>query len=142
MIRPLLIACALVIALGGSADAQFLVIRNAKNPTTALARDKVKGVFSGKTRSWPSGTGIVLVIGSEESPAMKWLAETVFGVSPKTLLAKIKQDVFKGDVTHPLSADDDAKTIQRVASGAGVVGIVSEAAAKQLPATVAILAVQ
>ena len=57
----------------------------------------------------------------------------------KTFLAKIKQDVFKGDVVHPLSANDDARTIQKVQSGAGVVGVVSDVAARSLPADVAVL---
>ncbi len=121
------------------ARADFVVIRNAKNPTSSLTRDAAKGVFSGRTKAWPGGEAIVLVIGTEDSPAMGWLAQTLFGVSAKTFLAKIKQDVFKGDVRHPLSADDDGKTIKRVQSGAGVVGVVSDAAAKSLPADVAVL---
>jgi ABC-type phosphate transport system substrate-binding protein len=140
MLTRILAFCA-VTALAGPADAGYLVIRNAKNPTTTLTKDKVKSVFCGRTKQWSNGENIVLVIGSEDSPAMKWLADSVFGVSTKTFLAKIKQDVFKGDVTHPLSADDDAKTIKRVQSGAGVVGVVTDAAAKALPPDVVVVAV-
>ena len=52
---------------------------------------------------------------------MTWVAQTLFGVSAKTFLAKLKQDVFRGEVRHPVSADD-AKTIKRIEAGAGVVG--------------------
>lgn len=138
----LLAPCALVVALTRPADAGWLVVRNAKNPTTTLSKDNVKRVFSGRTKQWGNGENVVLVIGSEDSPAMKWLADSVFGVPTKTFLAKIKQDVFKGDVTHPLSADDDAKTIKRVQSGAGVVGLVTETAAKALPPDVVVVAIQ
>jgi ABC-type phosphate transport system substrate-binding protein len=137
------LACLCLLALWtGRADAGFVAIKNARNATAKLTKDGVKGVFSGRTKNWTSGDTIILVIGSEDSAAMQWLADAIFGVSAKTFLAKIKQDVFKGDVPHPLSANDDAATIKRVQSGAGVVGLVSDAGAKSLPADVAIIAVE
>jgi hypothetical protein len=72
---------------------------------------------------------------------MQWLAPTFFGVSAKTYLTKIKQDVFKGDVRHPLSADDDANTLKRIASTPGVVGWVNDRTANSLPVGFAILPV-
>jgi len=143
--RPILgwLVCACLLVLGaGRAEAGFILVRNAKNTTAKLNKDGVKGVFSGKTKTWPGGETIILVIGNEDSPAMQWLADAIFGVSPKTFLAKIKQDVFKGDVPHPLSANDDAGTLKRVQSGPGVVGLVSDAAAKSLPADVVVIAVE
>lgn len=137
------LACACLLALGaGRAEAGFIVVKNAKNPTAKLNKDGLKGVFSGKTKNWSGGETIILVIGSEDSPAMQWLADSIFSVSAKTFLSKIKQDVFKGDVPKPLSANDDAGTIKKVQSGAGVVGLVSDAAAKSLPADVAVIAVE
>ena len=139
------LALALVCLLAlwaGRAEAGFLVVKNAKNPTGKLSKDAVKGVFSGKTKTWSGGEIIILVIGSEDSPAMQWLADSVFAVSAKTFLAKIKQDVFKGDVPKTLSANDDPGTIKKVQSGAGVVGLISDAAAKSLPADVAVIAVE
>ena len=139
------LALALVCLLAlwaGRAEAGFLVVKNAKNPTGKLSKDAVKGVFSGKTKTWSGGEIIILVIGSEDSPAMQWLADSIFSVSAKTFLAKIKQDVFKGDVPKPLSANDDPGTIKKVQSGAGVVGLISDAAAKSLPADVAVIAVE
>lgn len=138
------VVCAIVtVASLARADAGgFVVVKNAKNPTANLSKDAVKNVFNGHTKEWSSGEAIVLVIGSEDSPAMGWLAQTMFGVSAKTFLAKLKQDVFKGEVRHPVSADDDAKTIKRIQAGAGVVGVLSEDAAKALPPDVAVLPVQ
>lgn len=120
----------------------FVLVKNAKNPTASLPRDAAKNVFNGRTKEWSNGEAIVLVIGSEDSPAMTWLAQTLFGVSAKTYLSKLKQDVFKGDVRHPVSADDDARTIKKIEAGAGVVGFVTEDGAGALPAGVAVLPVQ
>jgi ABC-type phosphate transport system substrate-binding protein len=137
------VLCACLVALwAGRADAGFIVVKNAKNATAKLNKDAVKGVFNGKTKTWGNGDPIILVIGSEDSPAMQWLADAIFGVSAKTFLSKLKQDVFKGDVPHPVSANDDAGTIKRVLAGAGVVGLISDAGAKSLPAELAVIAIE
>ena len=52
------LALALVCLLAlwaGRAEAGFVVIRNAKNATAKLDKNAVKGVFSGKTKTWGSG---------------------------------------------------------------------------------------
>lgn len=137
-------ACAVVatVALARADAGGFLLVKNAKNPTANLSKDAARNVFNGHSKTWSNDEPIVLVIGSEDSPAMTWLAQTLFGASAKTYLAKLKQDVFKGDVRHPVSADDDAKTIKRIEAGAGVVGVVTEDGARALPAGVAVLPVQ
>jgi ABC-type phosphate transport system substrate-binding protein len=133
------VLCACLLARASRAEAGFLVVKNAKNTTAKLPRAAVKGVFSGRTKTWGNGDTIILVIGTEDSPAMQWIADQVFGVSAKTFLSKLKQDVFKGDVPHPLSANDDAATIKRVQSGAGVVGLVTDAVARSLPPEVVVI---
>jgi len=130
-----------LVAFTGLAHAGFVVVKNAKNPTAKLNAEAARGVFSGKTRTWSNGENIVLVIGKEDVPAMSFIAQTFFHTNAKTYLAKLKQDVFKGDVTHPVSADDNAKTLDRVKTGAGVIGVIDDSAAKALPAGVVLLAV-
>jgi ABC-type phosphate transport system substrate-binding protein len=133
----------LVLALlASSADAGFVLVRRADNKVAKFSADQVKAVFSNRTKTWSNGDTIILVIGSEDSPAMQWLAPALFKVSPKTYLAKIKQDVFKGDMRHPLFAEDDATTLKRIASTAGVVGWVTEASAKTLPADLAVVPIE
>ena len=142
--RWLVVACAVVtlVALARAEAGGFVLVKHVKNPTARLTKDAAKSVFNGRTKAWANDEAIVLVIGSEDSPAMTWLATTLFGVSAKTYLAKLKQDVFKGDVRHPVSADDDAKTIKRIQGGAGVVGLVTEDGAKALPGDVAVIPIQ
>jgi hypothetical protein len=137
-----LLLCACLLLATGPAHADYVLVRNAKNATPKLSKDAAKKLFSGRTRTWASGDTVILVIGTEDSPAMQWLASTIFGVSAKTFLAKIKQDVFKGDVPRPLPANDDAGTIKKVQTGAGVVGVVSDAAAKSLPPDVVSIALE
>jgi ABC-type phosphate transport system substrate-binding protein len=138
MLRIFTIAI-VVTMLTGRAFAGFVLVKRADNKVTKLSADAVKAVFSNRTKTWSNGDTIILVIGSEDSPAMQWLAPTLFKVSAKTYLTKVKQDVFKGDMRHPLSAEDDAATIKRITSTPGVVGWITEAGAKKLPAELAVL---
>jgi ABC-type phosphate transport system substrate-binding protein len=125
--------------LARSAHAGFVLVKRVDNKVGRLSKDAVKSVFSNHTKTWSNGDTIVLVVGSEDSPAMQWLAPTFFNVSAKTYLTKVKQDVFKGDMRHPLFADDDATTLKRIESTTGVIGWVTEATAKKLPRDVAVV---
>jgi ABC-type phosphate transport system substrate-binding protein len=119
---------------------RFVLVRNAKNPTTHMSLETMKAVYSGRTTTWSNGDMLVVVIGPEDSPAMAWLADTVFNVSAKTLLIRIKQQVFRGEMPHPITAADDGAAIAAIAAQPNLVGLVSEAAAKALPSGVAVIA--
>jgi ABC-type phosphate transport system substrate-binding protein len=142
MSRGLIPALLVVAMFASTADAGFVLVKRADNKVAKFSTDQVKAVFSNHTKTWSNGDTIILVVGSEDSPAMQWLAPALFKVSPKTYLTKIKQDVFKGDMRHPLFAEDDATTLKRIASTAGVVGWVTEAGAKKLPAGLAVVEVE
>jgi ABC-type phosphate transport system substrate-binding protein len=124
------------------ADGGFTVVKNARNPVRQVSQSELKALFSGRMAEWPDGAAVILVIGSEDSPAMHWLADSVFGLSPKTLLTRIKQAVFHGDMRHPAFAEDDPATFAKLQSDPGMVGLVSNAAAGHLPAGLAILPVR
>jgi ABC-type phosphate transport system substrate-binding protein len=139
------IALALAIVAAASmplpADpARYVLIRSAKNPTSRTSSELVKAIYSGRTTTWPNGDPLVVVIGAEDSAAMVWLAGTMFEVSAKTLLIRIKQQVFRGEMPRPIIADDDAATIAAVQRGPGVIGFVTTAAA--LPRDVATIAIE
>jgi len=139
MPRGLITAGLVVAMLARSADAGFVLVTRVDTKVAKLSKDAIKAVFSNRTKTWSNGDTVVLVVGSEDSPAMQWLAPTFFNVSTKTYLTKVKQDVFKGDMRHPLFADDDATTLKRIESTAGVVGWVTEAGAKKLPRDLAVV---
>jgi len=138
----LFVAGALAQLVQPARSERFVVIRAAATKQHMLNREEAKLVFSGRTKTWDDGEAIVLVIGSEDSPAMHWMSDALFGVTPKIILTKLKQDTFRGELRHPLSADDDAHTIRRVQSGRGVVGLVSEATARTLPSDVTIVGIR
>lgn len=127
---------------GGLAGNDFVLIRNAKNPTTGLPRVDIKDMAVGKKKTWSSGAAVVLVIGEAGSPELEWFATAVIGASAGALMTKIKQEVFKGELRKPVMAATDKDCLAAVAADPGAFGVVSAATAKALPAEVALLSVQ
>jgi ABC-type phosphate transport system substrate-binding protein len=107
----------------------FVVVRNAKSGGGTVSKADLRGAFTGKVREF-SGNAVVVVLQSEANPAFQWLADSIFGVAPKMLASKIKQEVFKGDMNKPVSAETDADVIAKIKESPGGIGVVSAAAAK------------
>lgn len=129
--------CALV--TGARAD-DYVMIRNAKSPGNPLSKADVRAIYTGKTKLFGNDVAIV-VVPTDDTPAFAAFTDRVFGTNTKTLLSKIKQEVFKGDMNRPLKAATDEDVIHLVAGTVGTLGVIAAPAAKSLPATVAVLPV-
>jgi len=120
----------------------FVFIRHARSSTTTVSASEVREMLTGKTKQWRGGAVVQVVLPPEGGPAMKWLAESVFGVTEKVLLTKIRQEVFKGEMRKPLTSASDTQSIELVKAHAGGLGAVTADAARALPEGVAILTVE
>jgi hypothetical protein len=132
-----LVLAALVAPAGADG---FVLIRNAKSPSTALSKSEVRAIYMGKAKMFGNDVAVV-VVPADDTPAFSGFADQVFGTNTKTLLTKIKQEVFKGEMSKPLKAAADDDVVHLVAGTAGAIGVVSAPTAKTLPATVAVIAV-
>jgi ABC-type phosphate transport system substrate-binding protein len=143
-----LIAGLIVVALGaapGMAPAwsgDFVLVRNAKNPTTAVSASEAKDMAIGKKKQWPRGAVVTMVLTPSGSPELSWFASAVCGVSESALLSKIKQEVFKGELRKPVIAASDAEVVAAVAADEGALGVVAGEFAKSLPSTVAVVSLK
>ena len=114
-----------LLAGNGSAFADpHLLIKNKANTTASVSKSEVKDLFLGKRKTWDSAGMVTVAFRQGEDDGIQWLADTVFGVSPKTLLTKIRQEVFKGEMNKPLIVNSDAEVLQQVQNGKGTIGIV------------------
>ena len=130
-----------VLGLGTGARADgFVLIRNAKAPAGTLSKADVRALYTGKTKM--AGNNIVVVVvPADAAAAFDAFVDQVFGISAKTLLSKIKQEVFKGEMAKPLKAASDDDVVHGVAGATGGYGVVSPQAAKSLPPNVVIVPV-
>ena len=127
--------------LGATARAEdYVLIRNAKSPSNALSKADVRAIYTGKTKMFGNDVATVIVP-TDDTPAFAAFCDRVFDTTTKTLLSKIKQEVFKGDMTRPLKAAADMDVIHFVSATAGTIGVIAASAAKSLPAGVAVLVV-
>jgi hypothetical protein len=134
------LALALLVLAGGRASAgDFVFLRNAANDTAQANKEDMRDIFTGKKTSWKGGQKIEIGIGSNGSPELKWAAQELIGASEDILLAKIKQEVFKGDMKKPTTVASAAECIALVKRSAGGVCVVDADSAKSLPDGVAVI---
>ena len=129
---------ALALAPAASAD-DFVIVRNDKNPARSLTKSELKKLFTGQTKQWGSAVAQT-VLGEPETPELAWLAGQVFGVSPKDLLTRIKQEIFRGEMKRPVMARTSEDCVAAVLKSEGAIGVITASAAKGLPAGVAVTA--
>lgn len=135
------IALVLLLLCSSALADDFVLVRSAANPTAQLQASEVKEIYTGKKKEWANGTPIQLVLTGEGSAELGWLASTFFGVNARSLLSKIKQEVFKGEMVKPITVENEADTIEKLKTTKTGIGIVSAAAAKSLPSSVATIQV-
>jgi hypothetical protein len=118
------------------------LLRNAKNTTASISVADAKGMAIGKKKTWPGGAVVIMVLPPVGSPELGWFASTISGVSDSALMAKIKQEVFKGELRKPVIAASAKEVIDAVAADDGALGIVAASVAQALPPSVATVAVK
>jgi hypothetical protein len=107
-----------------------------------VSKTELKDMAIGRKKAWPSGAPVQLVLEAVGTPEMKWFALYAAAISDDTLAAKMKQEVFKGELRRPIVVSSDKSCVNAVANDPGAVGVVSAETAKSLPDGVTVLAVQ
>jgi hypothetical protein len=136
-----LLTCAALLApsVAGASPNQFVLIKNARNKSAAITKADAKDLFTGKRKLWSTGEVVQVVVRAGEGDGIQWLAEDVFGVSPRNLLTKIRQEVFKGEMAKPIIAASDDEIIKQVVSIGGAIGVIPAPVAAKLPAEAVVL---
>nr|HEX4318922.1 hypothetical protein [Kofleriaceae bacterium] len=140
IVIALVAACTLACGLASS-DAHadgYALVANASGAPGSLAKSDVRALYTGKAKTFANTVALVVVRGDADATFGQF-ADDVFGISAKTLLAKIKQEVFKGEMPKPVKAASDDEVIEAVAGTPGTLGVVSAAAAGHLPKTVTVI---
>jgi hypothetical protein len=139
----LLVAAAVVSANAPAAwSDDFVVIRNAKNPITSITPAQAKEMAIGKRKVWPHGAVVGLVLTQVGSAELGWFASKVCGVADAALMAKIKQEVFKGELRKPVIVGSSGDVVAGVAADEGALGIVRADAVRNGAPGVAILSLK
>jgi hypothetical protein len=133
------LGAAVSLAVATRAHAEFLFLKSAKNGTAQVSKSEVKAFYTGKAKTWKSGQDVEIVLNAPGTPEIKWLAEQVVGADEQVLIAKIKQEVFKGDMKRPEMVSTPDACIAALKKTEGGLCVVDAAAAKSLQPGIAIL---
>ena len=122
------------------AAAGFVVIANAANPATTIAKLDVVRIFMKKTRAWPGGGLAADPVDQRDASAVrKEFLAAVVGKDAAAMNAYWQSQLFVGRTTPPPVKASDADVIAYVAASRGAIGFVSAGAA--LPETVKVIKV-
>jgi hypothetical protein len=120
----------------------FALIRSGKNANIALSRGQVRDMALGKKKAWPQGPVAVLVLTRPGTPELRWFASNIVGLTDTAMMARIKEQVFRGEMRKPITATTEQEVLTAVAAEEGAIGVIRSEATKNLPEGVALLPVQ
>jgi hypothetical protein len=141
-VLKLLLAAALLLADRPVRADAFVLVRHAKNPVHTLSKPEIKDMATGKRKVWPHGVVVQMVLPPPGSAELAWLASAVIGVPESTFMARVRQEVFKGEMRKPIAAPTEKECLAAIAADPGGLGVVSAATARSLPADVAVVAIR
>jgi len=134
------IVLAVAAAPGRAAGDGFVLVANARSTSQTLGKADVRALYTGKAKQL-DGSAVVVVVRGDDDPVFVAFVDQVFGLPPQVLMAKIKQEVFKGEMVKPIKAASDDTVVEAVGAAPGMLGVVSSAAAGHLPKTVKVIAI-
>jgi ABC-type phosphate transport system substrate-binding protein len=111
------------------ADAAFVVVVHAANPSAAMPRDQVARLFLRKLKRWPSGAPAEPVDLAPGAPARDQFTRRVLGKSVATVRAYWQQRIFSGAEVPPPEKAGEADALDFVRTHPGAVTYVSGASA-------------
>jgi len=117
----------------------FVVLCNKANPVTSLSKSELRKLFTGGTKQWSGGAVVQVGVIASDAPETTYLSG-LFGMSPRELLQRMQEQVFKGEMKRPvvLRSSADCAAFARSTPGAVCVA----AAAGPAPADTRIVPVQ
>ena len=109
-----------LLALPGIVQAkQLALVTDTANTTSNLTTSDLVKIFNARTRTWPDGPSITIVLRDPSSADMQLVLRKLFGMSQEQARAFIQ--AHKGVITI---ADSDDAVIHMVSSTRGAVGVV------------------
>lgn len=102
-----------------SADGGFLVLVHKSNDVDALSKSELKRAVTGGIKQWGNGAAVQLGLAGE-TPETQYLSQTL-NMSPRELVARIQEQVFKGEMRRPVVLRSSADCVALVRSNAGAI---------------------
>jgi hypothetical protein len=106
------------------ADGGFVVLVNQHNDVSSLSRLELKRVATGGTKQWDNGAVVQVGIIPSDVPETQYLA-SLLEMSPRDLLSRIEEQVFKGEMRRPAVLHSSAECVAFARAVPGAVCVAS-----------------
>ena len=117
--RLLLVLLSVIAAPNFVQARQLALVADPANATANVASADLVKIFSARTRTWPDGRPITIVLRDPSSPDMQLVLRKLFNMTPDQVRAFV--EAHKGTI---MVADSDDAVIHFVSSTRGAVGVV------------------
>jgi hypothetical protein len=117
----------------------FVVLVNRANTVSSLSRSDLKRVVTGGTKQWGNGAVVQLGIIPSDAPETQYLS-SLLDLSPRELLSRIQEAVFKGELRRPVILRASAECVAFARGNPGAICVASDAEA--LPPEVHAVSIQ
>ncbi|MGD0679690.1 MAG: hypothetical protein ABSC94_30250 [Polyangiaceae bacterium] len=119
-----LFGAALAFAPGAGAGG-YVVLVNASNQVTSLSHSELKHVVLGATKQWSNGAVVQVGIIPGDAPETQYFG-SLLDLTPRELLARIQEAVFKGELRRPAVLRSSADCVAMARAGAGAICVASD----------------
>lgn len=119
-----LFGAALLAHEDAAADGGFVVVVNKGNDTAQLNRSELKKLVTGGTKQWKNGSAVQVGLIVTEAPETQHLSSLV-DLSPKELLSRIQEQVFKGEMKRPIVLRSSAECVAFARGNPGAICVAS-----------------
>ena len=128
------ILVALALTLGTtSAFAEGFALAHHKSNSGTIDTETLRKAFTGRLKQWDNGAVVQpVLITNEDAPETKYLASTL-GMTPRELLNRIQQEVFRGEMRRPTAIKSSADCVSAVRGNPGALCVIVDSAAAGLP---------
>jgi|HubBroStandDraft_4_1064222.scaffolds.fasta_scaffold688482_1 hypothetical protein len=113
------ISLASAVAAASHVDAGgYVILVNQSNSVTSMTRSEMKRAAMGGTKQWSNGAVVQVGIIPSDAPETQYFASLV-DLSPRELLARIQEAVFKGELRRPAVLRSSADCVAFARSNPG-----------------------
>lgn len=127
--KALALACLLLVcqaSRGSAAAGSFVVIVNAANPASAVARDLIANIFLKKVKSWSTGEKVKPVDLRVGSGTREAFSRSVLAQGAELVDELWQRQIFEGQDVPPPRKASEAEVIDYVARNPGAIGYVAQ----------------
>lgn len=123
-----LVAAAALVLAAGAAQAQVVVVVNAKSSVASMTADQVASIFLGKSNQLPGGNAAQAADQPESAAVREQFYTKVTGKSSAQVKAAWSRLVFSGKATPPKELGSSAEVKKFVAANADGIGYIEKSA--------------